>query len=73
MSNYNQVGQGKTDQKQQGNTLGAGQDPQPLPGGQAELPDQSDPKSRMSDERIKKDARGAEKGLVHQRPGLEGG
>lgn len=73
MSNYNQVGQGKLDQKQQGNTLGAGQNPPPKPGQQADLPDQSNQKSQTPDKQSKGDAAGTEKGLVHQLPGGEGG
>lgn len=73
MSNYNQVGQGRPDQKQQGDKLGAGQNPPPKPGQQADLPDQSDQKSRATHERGEEDASGGEEGLIHQLPGGEGG
>lgn len=73
MSNYNQKGQGKPDQKQQGNKLGAGQNPLPKPGQQTDLPDQSNQKSQTPDQQRKEDAPGMEKGLIHQLPGGEGG
>ncbi|MBN8968583.1 MAG: hypothetical protein J0G95_08995 [Rhizobiales bacterium] len=73
MSNYNQKGQGKPNQKQQGNKLGAGQNPPPKPGQQADLPDQSNQKSQAPDKQSKEDALSMEKGLIHQLPGGEGG
>jgi hypothetical protein len=69
MSNYNQEGQGKPDQKQQGNKLGAGQTPPPKPGQQNDLPDQSN----LQQLKEKKNIRSEEKGLIHQLPGGEGG
>lgn len=51
MSNYNQEGQGKLNQKQQGNKQGAGQDPCPKPGQQAELLDDSNLQQHSPDER----------------------
>jgi len=73
MSNYNQKGQGKPDQKQQGNSLGAGQKPAPKPGQQNDLPDESNLQEHAPDERKKENIRSPEKGLVHQLPGGEGG
>ena len=73
MSNYNQVGQGRPDQEQQGNRLGAGQSPSPQPGLQTELPDQSKQKSHSADELSGNSTPSLENGLPHQLPGGEGG
>ena len=73
MSNYNQVGQGKPDQEQQGNKLGAGQSPSPKPGLQTELPDQSNQNSQSADEPSGDSAPSLDNGLPHQLPGGEGG
>ena len=73
MSNYNQVGQGRLDQKQQGNSLGAGQNPPAKPGHQADLPDRSNEKDHVSNKQGEADAPSVEQGLIHQPPGLEGG
>jgi len=73
MSNYNQEGQGKANQKQQGNEQGAGQNPAPKPGMQNELPDPSNLQQQSPDEQKKENVRSPEKGLIHQLPGGESG
>ena len=74
MSDYNREGQGKQNPKgHQPARENSGQNPQPKPGQQQSMPDQSDQKSQMPDEPNREGAHSQEKGLIHQLPGGESG